>query len=517
MSTDRPARTPRSAPLGAAYAGDGATSRRAAHEQAPVPATDREEIIARVRRLQDAAARGVGRPLDRRRRQLEGVARIIREGHAQLEQALWEDLRKSATEARITELSIVLAEVDEAVKSLASWTKPRRHGLPLTLLPASAGIVPEPLGTVLILAPWNYPVQLLLSPLVGALAAGNTVVLKPSESTPHVSAALAHLVAEHLDPDAVQLVEGAVEETQTLLAERFDHILYTGNGTVGRIVMRAAAENLTPVTLELGGKSPLWFDDDEHLDAAARRIAWAKLLNAGQTCVAPDYILTTPERVEPLAAAIGRAASALYGTAAASPDYGRIISAKHFDRLTGYLEAADTEPERAGTVLLGGDRDREDLFIAPTILAMPAPSDPSAPRTEESAPAILREEIFGPILPIVPVDDHRAAIDYVNAGDKPLALYVFSEDAQIMDDFVERTSSGGVGDRVAVLQAGAGDLPFGGVGESGMGAYHGKTSFDLFSHLKPVVAKPYRPDTLRMVQPPFTEAKQGLIRRVFGI
>ncbi|MCL6424190.1 aldehyde dehydrogenase family protein [Brachybacterium sp. JHP9] len=473
------------------------------------PTTDRAVIEQRVARARRAADAGVPRPVEWREAQLKALRAMVLENRERFEQALWTDLRKNATEAQVTELSQVVAEVDHALKNLRSWMKPQRASLPLVLQPASARLEAEPLGTVLVIAPWNYPVQLLLVPVLGAIAAGNAVVLKPSEITPHVSALLAELVPQHLDPDAVQIVEGGVEETTALLEHRFDHIVFTGNGTVGRVVMRAAAEHLTPVTLELGGKSPLWFDDDAHLEEAARRFAWAKYLNAGQTCIAPDYVLTTPERVGPLAAAIERAIEALYGDAGTSPDFGRIVSPKQFDRTAAYIAQ--------GEVLVGGQTQREDLFIAPTVLRMEQPADPAAERTEATTPAVLREEIFAPILPIVPVADVDAAIAYIRADEKPLALYVFTADDAVREALIARTSSGAVVDGAAILQAAAPTVPFGGVGESGMGSYHGQTSFERFSHRKPVVTKPYAPETLRMIMPPFSAAKRAIVRRVFGV
>lgn len=462
-----------------------------------------------------------------RRAQLCGLRRLLTEGARELEDALWADLHRSRTESQLTEVGVVLSEVSHALRHLGRWTRPRRVPLPMALRPATARLVPEPLGVVLVIAPWNYPLQLLLCPLVGVLAAGNAAVLKPSELAPHVSHVLARLVPRYLDAEAVQVVEGAVPETTELLEQRFDHIVYTGGAGVARVVMRAAAEHLTPVTLELGGKSPVWFDDDAHIDAAARRIAWAKFVNAGQTCVAPDHVLTTPERVEPLAGAIRRAVEEMWGKdPSRSPDYGRIVNTAHFDRLIGLLDGVLTPGEdvvsagdgaggaagSAARLLSGGGRDREALHIEPTVVAMPAPDDPPAVRTPADTPALMAEEIFGPILPIVPVPDAAAAIDHVRAGAKPLALYVFSSSTRTQEDFVAHTSSGGVGLDVALVHAGIPTLPFGGVGASGIGAYHGEASFSTFSHLKPVLHKQLVPDTLRMVQPPFSRVRRALVR-----
>ncbi|MFD7131136.1 aldehyde dehydrogenase family protein [Streptomyces sp. NPDC059894] len=461
------------------------------------------DIAASVAEVRAYFRTGATRDLAWRSRQLTALAALLRDNRATLEEALWLDLHKSATEAQITELGGVLADIAHTQRRLSRWTRPRRARLPLGLAPASARLVTEPLGTVLIISPWNYPVQLLLSPLVGALAAGNAAVLKPSELAPHVSTAFAELVPRYLDPRAVRVVQGGVPETTKLLAERFDHIFYTGNGQVAKIVLRAAAEHLTPATLELGGKSPVWFDDDDHLADVARRLAWGKFTNAGQTCIAPDYVLTTPDRVAPLTRALAAAITEMWGEdASLSPDYGRIVNARHHARLVSYLDH--------GTVAFGGDHDTATRYLSPTILHV----DGARPGGE--GPAVMEEEIFGPILPIVPVDSPQAAVDYITAREKPLALYVFSASAATRSLFVDGTSSGGVGLDTPFLQAGAPSLPFGGVGASGMGAYHGKHSVTAFSHVKPVVRKGFLLDVLRFVQPPFTTSKRKMAAKTAG-
>ena len=430
---------------------------------------------------------GAMRPLAWRRAQLDALARLLDENGQLLEDALWADLRKSPTETRLTETAIVRAELDEARRRLRAWMRPRRRTVPWFLLPATAALVPEPLGVILIIAPWNYPLQLTLAPLVGALAAGNAVVVKPSEHAPHTSAALAELLPRYLD--AVQVVEGAVDETTALLAEPFDHILYTGSGRVGRIVLRAAAEHLTPVTLELGGKSPVWFDDAAHLDQAARRIAWAAFLNAGQTCIRPDYVMTPPHLVEPLAQALERAVHDMLGPdPSRSPDYGRIVNEAQHARLVGMLGDAD--------IAFGGRHDAATKYLEPTVTRA------------DTAASAMQDEIFGPILPLVATESVDAAIDHINAHDKPLALYVFTRSKATRRAFADRTSSGAIGYDAPLLQISAPHIPFGGVGASGMGGYHGRASFDLFSHLKPVVRRIHALDTLFLVRPPFTGLKQ---------
>lgn len=470
------------------------------------------DIASLVRSTRTIFDTGITRSLSWRRHQLMALSRMLRDEHAALERALFDDLHKSTTESQLTEISVVRSEIAMMLRHLSHWVRPRQANPTLMLWPASARLVPEPLGVVLIISPWNYPVQLLLSPLAGAIASGNAVVLKPSELAPHVSKVLAALIPRYLDTRAIRVVEGGIPETTALLLQRFDHILYTGNGWVGSIVMEAAAKHLTPVTLELGGKSPVWFDDDEHIEAAARRIAWAKFTNAGQTCIAPDYILTTPDRVKPLTAALQRAIVRVWGEhPELSADYGRIINARQYDRLTGYIAAASTNGTvTAGsgvqpyTIASGGSMDAPQCYIEPTVLHMAVPTDPKADRTPSNTPPVMLEEIFGPILPIVPVDGIDAAIDYVNAGDKPLALYVFSSSRRTGETFTRRTSSGAVCEGAALIHAASHTLPFGGIGASGMGAYHGAASFRTFSHLKPVLRKPLHPDTLQLVQPPYS-------------
>ena len=480
-----------------------------------------ESIAASVSAARAYFDTGVTRDLGWRKEQLRALDRLLSENEAALCNALYQDLRKSEPEAMLTEISVVRSEISHAIKHLRRWAEPRRASLGLGLQPASARITPEPLGVMLIIAPWNYPIQLLLSPLIGAIAAGNTAILKPSEISSHTSATIAKLVPRYLDTQAYAVVEGGVPQTTELLTHRFDHIVYTGNGVVARIVMKAAAEHLTPVTLELGGKSPAWVDHNSRLDDAARMIVWTKFINAGQTCIAPDYILTPRALVPQLTDALRNAITELYGDEPlASPDLGRIINERQFERLRGYLDGAqpsgNSSESKGYSIVIGGEVDPATRGIAPTVVLMDKPLDPATTRTPENTPAVMLDEIFGPILPIVPVDSLDDAIAYVNAGDKPLALYVFTPSTAVRRAFVERTSSGAVGLDNAVIHASAGSLPFGGVGASGMGAYHGKHSFDAFSHAKPVLFKPLRPALLRLLQPPFTSLKARIMRRAGG-
>lgn len=457
-------------------------------------AADAAEIIDGLR----ATLRGgLTRPAAWRRSQLAQLRRLLIEGEADLLEALRIDLGKSSAEAYATDIGFTLGEIRHMEAHLDKWMAARRVPLGLKLRPGAARIVPEPLGVVLVIAPWNLPVQLLLVPIATALAAGNAVVGKPSEVTPHVSAVLARLIPRYLDTRAVAIVEGGVDETTALLEQRFDHIFYTGNGQVGRIIMAAAARHLTPVTLELGGKSPVIVDRTANLDVAARRIVWAKLANAGQACIAPDYVLVHRDVQDELVGRLTAAVRDFYGDdPKASRDFSRIVNARHWRRLKGLLDAGGY-----ASVACGGDGDEASYYLAPTILTGVRPDA-----------AVMAEEIFGPILPVLTVDDVEAAIAHVNAGEKPLALYVFAEDLAVVDHILAATSSGGACVNGTILQVTVSDLPFGGVGASGMGAYHGKSGFDTFSHLRSVLVRSTRFDP-PVMYPPITRLKAHLMRR----
>jgi aldehyde dehydrogenase (NAD+) len=462
--------------------------------QTLTPTTTPSQIPELVGRLRRAFDSGRTRPIEWRREQLRRLKAMLEEGEDELLAALAADLGKPRLEGWATDIGIVINEVEYALRHLNAWTKPERARTPVAQRPGRATIRPEPVGVALVIAPWNYPVHLLLLPMVGALAAGNCVIGKPSEVTASVSAALARLVPQYLDRDCVAIVEGGVPETQALLTERFDHIFYTGSGRVGRIVMEAAAKHLTPVTLELGGKSPTIVDDDVNIDVAGRRIAFGKFLNAGQTCVAPDYVLVSRARADELVDRIGNAIRQFYGAdPARSSDYARIVSDAHFRRLEGLLAS--------GTAVVGGEARAGERYIAPTVL-----------RDVEPDSAVMAEEIFGPILPILPVGDVDEAIRFVNDRDRPLSLYVFSSSSAVQDRVLAETTSGGACVNTTVMHVAVPELPFGGVGASGMGAYHGKASFDVFSHRKSVLSKPARPDP-KIAYPPYTKWKERLVRR----
>ncbi|GAA2782378.1 aldehyde dehydrogenase family protein [Kitasatospora paracochleata] len=423
-------------------------------------------------RLRAAFATGRTKPLAWRLAQLAALRSLLTDRTEALLTALHSDLGKGAREAYRTEIAFTLNELDHTVAHLEEWLRPRPAAVPENFRPAEARVVRDPLGVVLIIAPWNYPLQLALAPLVGALAAGNAALVKPSELAPATSAALAELVPHYLDRDAVAVVEGGVPETTALLEQRFDHIFYTGNGAVGRIVMAAAARHLTPVTLELGGKSPVVVEPGVDLAVTAERLARGKFLNAGQTCVAPDYVLAVGDTAAALERHLADAVEALYGQDPAThPEYGRIVNERHFDRLTALLGD--------GRTVIGGQHDRASRYLAPTVLADVAPDAP-----------VMREEIFGPVLPIVAVPDLDAAIAFVNERDKPLALYAFTESEQTKRRLTEETSSGALTFGLPVSHLAVPELPFGGVGESGMGRYHGEYSLDTFSHTKAVLDKP---------------------------
>ena len=480
-------------------------------EAEPRPTSDGtingDTVRATVDSARQAFDSGVTDTLESRRRHLAALRSMIEENRDRFRAALEADLGKSDREASITEIDTVLAELSHTSRHLRRWTAARRAGVPAVLLPGSGRIVPEPLGVVLIMSPWNYPVNLTLAPLVGILASGNCAVLKPSPDSPNTSNLLAKLIPAYFSDGSVQVLTGPVEVAQSLLKQRFDHIIFTGSGRVGRIVMAAAAEHLTPVTLELGGKSPVWFDDDKHLDLAARRLAWAKFTNAGQTCVSPDYVMTTPDRVPALVAALRRAIADLWGNdPSTSSEYSRIINQRHFDRLVSTLD------EESGTIEIGGDHLRDELYFSPTVVSLPA--EESVLLGADATHSLLQDEIFGPILPIVPVASREKAVEVIRSWDKPLALYVFSDSRDTRRLFEKKTSSGAIVNNAALIHVGANTLPFGGVGASGMGSYHGETSIREFSHLKPVLTMPKLPDTLRLLEPGVSKRARRLLGRL---
>jgi aldehyde dehydrogenase (NAD+) len=459
-------------------------------------ATPIDSIAGVVDAVRTAFVSGRTKPLAWRRATLLRLRAEITAREAELLAALHADVGKPRFEAWVTEVGFCLADIDHTLAHLASWAAKERVATPPMSQPSSSHIVREPLGVACVIAPWNYPAQLLLAPVIAAIAAGNAVVAKPSEVTPSVDRVLGAMFASIGEP-ALQIVHGGVAETTELLRQRFDHILYTGNGRVGRIVMKAAAEHLTPVTLELGGKSPAIVSRHANIAVSAKRIVWGKFLNAGQTCIAPDYVLVESDVHDELVAAMTAVVNEFYGSdPSTSADYARIVSDAHFARLERFLHQ--------GTVACGGRSDAGSRYIEPTILTGITRSDP-----------IMDEEIFGPVLPVLKVDSLEAAVGLVNEGDKPLALYVFSERSAESDTVIANTSSGGACVNATIMHVANPNLPFGGVGPSGMGAYHGKAGFDTFSHRRSVHTRPTRLDP-PVIYPPYTAGKEKLMRRGIG-
>lgn len=433
--------------------------------------TSPERIEALAAGQREYFRSGVTLGEDFRRRQLRALSEALKRWEKPLCEALWRDLHKSEEEAMLTELSIVAGEIRNHLRHLKSRMRDRRRPTPLKMMPSRSRVVSEPLGCSLIVAPWNYPVQLLLNPLVGAISAGCTALLKPSPYVPHVAEALERMIAETFDERYIAVAQGNRDVNAALLRERFDIIFFTGSPELGRVVMRAAAEHLTPVVLELGGKSPCIVDRGANIDIAARRIAWGKTLNAGQTCIAPDYLLIHSSLRDRFVAAFAREVRRLHGDdPRQSRHYVRMVNERAFDRVAGYL--AD------GRVASGGGLLRDELYIEPTLLVDVDP-----------ASAVMREEIFGPVLPVVTFDDTDEAIRFVTEREKPLALYYFGPKKHAAE-VIRRTSSGGACVDDTIMHIANENLPFGGVGNSGMGRYHGRESFDAFSHRRAVVATP---------------------------
>lgn len=428
--------------------------------------------------------------------QLQLLADAMRKNETVLEEALKKDLGKSAFESYATEIGFVLADIRYTIQNLQKWSAPKRVRTPLYLFPGKSKIQKEPYGSVLILGPYNYPVQLLAEPLIGAIAAGNCAVLKPSELTPHVSKAMYQIVHSTFKEEYIACVEGGVEVNQELLSQKFDYIFFTGSERVGRIVMKAAAENLTPVTLELGGKSPVIIEKTANIKEAARRIAWGKLMNAGQTCVAPDYVLVDESRKQQFLTEMKNAFFHLYGKGIKkNPHFGRIVNERHMERLQKILE------QDAKYLFCGGEADALQRYIEPAILDL----------GKDQNAASMQEELFGPILPVLSYHKLEDAVRFVNKRAKPLALYLFTKKRSAERFVLERVSSGGVCVNDTISHLINPDLPFGGVGASGMGQYHGKYSFDTFTHEKSVFYKP-ADWNLPVCYPPFTKGKMNLVK-----
>ncbi len=430
-----------------------------------------------------------------RTEQLAALERMMVECEQEILAALQADLGKHPQEAWTTEISYVSADTEYCRKNLKRWTRSRKVHTPMAARPGKSWLQPEPLGVVLIIGAWNYPLQLVLAGLAAAISAGNCAVLKPSELAPATSDVVARRVPEYLDGDCVRVVKGGVPETSALLELAWDHILYTGSGNVGRIVMAAAAKHLTPVTLELGGKSPCVVLPDADLETTARRIAWGKFTNAGQTCIAPDYLLVDAETEKKLLPLLQQAVSDMFGeNPEASESYGRIVNERHFARLAGLMDSGD--------IAIGGHTNAETRYIAPTVLTDVSADSP-----------VMQEEIFGPILPILRSDELDASIRHIRASDKPLAAYIFTNDSAAEARFLERVSCGSACVNDTMMFMMVDELPFGGVGSSGMGNYSGEYGFRTFSHMKAVMKRGWWPDfALRYA--PFSDKKLKLLRKL---
>ena len=462
------------------------------HSPEQAARSDSGQLLADLRRV---FASGRTRPLRWRLDQLRGIERLVEERESEIAAALAADLGRSAVEAWLGDVASTKAEAAFARKHLKKWIRRRRASLPVSQLPGRAWVQYDPLGVVLVIGPWNYPVYLSLAPLVAAVAAGNCAVLKPSELASATSALLARLLPHYVDPDAVRVVEGDAATTQDLLAQGFDHALFTGGTEIGKKIMAAAAPTLTPVTLELGGKSPVIVAADADIDVTARRIAWVKLLNSGQTCIAPDYVLADHAIADQL---VDKIVANLRGFRSAENDPSvRIVNQRQFDRLVALISATD------GKVVAGGGSDSSTLRIEPTVIVNSSPHDP-----------VMANEIFGPILPVLSVESLDQAVEFVNARPKPLALYVFTSSAQRGRDLVDRVPSGGAVINQIAMHCLVPQLPFGGVGASGMGAYHGRWGFEALSHRRAVLSKPTKPDP-RLVYPPYTDRALKIMRRLF--
>ncbi|HDN3433082.1 TPA: aldehyde dehydrogenase [Staphylococcus aureus] len=411
-----------------------------------------------------------------RKEQLKKLSKAIKSYESDILEALYTDLGKNKVEAYATEIGITLKSIKNARKELKNWTKTKNVDTPLYLFPTKSYIKKEPYGTVLIIAPFNYPFQLVFEPLIGAIAAGNTAIIKPSELTPNVARVIKRLINETFDANYIEVIEGGIEETQTLIHLPFDYVFFTGSENVGKIVYQAASENLVPVTLEMGGKSPVIVDETANIKVASERICFGKFTNAGQTCVAPDYILVHESVKDDLITALSKTLREFYGqNIQQSPDYGRIVNLKHYHRLTSLLNSAQMN------IVFGGHSDEDERYIEPTLLDHV---------TNDSA--IMQEEIFGPILPILTYQSLDEAIAFIHQRPKPLSLYLFSEDENATQRVINDLSFGGGAINDTLMHLANPKLPFGGVGASGMGRYHGKYSFDTFTHEKSYIFKSTR-------------------------
>lgn len=438
---------------------------------------------------------GITKDISYRIDQLRKLKKILVDNEQLLIEEVHKDFQKSAFETYVTEIGLIITDINYAIKNVESWSKQRSVSTALVNFPSKNFIITEPYGSALIIAPWNYPILLALQPLVGAIAAGNTAILKPSELTPNTSSILEKLISENFEDEFLKVILGGVEESSALVKMDFDYIFFTGSTKVGKIIMRDASERLTPLTLELGGKSPCIIDETANLEVSAKRVAWGKFVNAGQTCVAPDYLLVKKSIKAEFLDHLKTAINQLYGdNPKESPDFPRIINDAHFDRLACLLDDGETT--------IGGEFDKDTKYIAPTVLNNITLED-----------SIMQDEIFGPILPVLDYTSVEDCIKIINARPRPLALYVFTSDQALEDRIMSTVSFGGGAVNDTIAQLGNHHLSFGGVGASGFGSYHGKSSFDCFSHKKSVMKKPFWPD-VPIRYAPYSDTKLGLVKKV---
>ena len=460
---------------------------------------DIEKIVQRQKKF---FGKGVTKDISFRKKALKHLKRAVRCYEEELEQALKMDLGKHRAEAYMTEIGFVLAGISQAMHNVEKWAREEYVPTPVYMQPGRSRIRKEPYGSVLIIGPYNYPFQLLMEPLISAIAAGNCAVVRTSKQTPHTSEVIRRMLLHAFRPEYIWCAAGDRVDNQLLLKQRFDYIFFTGSPRIGRLIMKAAAENLIPVTLELGGKSPVIVDRSADLPTTARRIMWGKLLNAGQTCVAPDYILADENVRDRLLICLKEAAEDLYGkNIADNPDYGRIVNDRHYSRLADILEA-DKE-----WIVYGGKHTKKGRFVGPAILDLGSVSGKAADQAVS-----MQDELFGPVLPVLSYKKLQEAMDFVNKRERPLALYIFTEDRDVRDRILEHTCSGGVCVNDTVDHLVNHRLPFGGVGNSGMGRYHGKYGFDTFTHLRAVYEKPPG-KSISPGYPPYSEAKLKLIKK----
>lgn len=456
-----------------------------------------EEIKTIKAEQNDFFKSGKTKDLSYRIQALKTLRKAIKENSKTIADALKEDLNKSEAESYLTETGMALASISYSLKHIKSWAKPKRVNTPLAQFPSSSHIVPEPYGVCLIIAPWNYPFLLAIDPLIAAISAGNCAIVKPSELSPATSKLIGDIISNNFEQSYIAVAEGGKEISETLLSEQFDYIFFTGGTSIGRIVMQKAAENLTPVTLELGGKSPCIIDKSADIELAVKRILFGKIINSGQTCVAPDYLLVHTDIKDKIKDAFAKYSTKMLGeNALENKSYPRIINRRHFDRLVAYLQD--------GEIISGGEYRTDTLQISPTLLSVSGLSS-----------KVMEEEIFGPILPLITYNSTNNAINIINSRPKPLALYLFTTDSNVESNVIKNVSFGGGCINDTIIHLASPKLPFGGVGSSGMGAYHGKYGFDTFSHHKSILKKANWLD-LPFRYPPFSKIKLQLIKLFLG-